>query len=309
MDYHFIFEDAPHRFAHAATLVETKEGLLAAWFGGLEEGSPDTGIWLARFQDGEWGDHRAVALGGEAEGVPCWNPVLHRAADCLFLFYRIGPSPWAWHSRLLLSQDEGRTWEAAGPLPEGYLGPIKNKPLEVGEDLLLCPSSTEHEGWRAHVERFSLSRRAWMDLAPLGDPLELGAIQPTLLSWPDGRLQALCRTRKRVVGESWSHDAGETWSDLRRTEMANPNSGLDGVVLRNGLGVLVNNPSSRERSPLQILLSDDGEQWRTGPLLEAGPGEYSYPAIIQTGEGRVHVAYTYNRLDIRHVVLEADELR
>ena len=39
-------------------------------------------------------------------------------------------------------------------------------------------------------------------------------------------------------------------------------------------------------------------------VLENEPGEYSYPAVIQSHDGLVHVTYTWKRQRIRHVVLD-----
>ncbi len=42
--------------------------------------------------------------------------------------------------------------------------------------------------------------------------------------------------------------------------------------------------------------------------LETQPGEYSYPAVIQASDGRVHVTYTYLRKSIKHVILDPTKL-
>jgi predicted neuraminidase len=72
--------------------------------------------------------------------------------------------------------------------------------------------------------------------------------------------------------------------------------------------VLAHNPSRQTRTPLSLAVSLDGETWRDSLVLEDGPGEYSYPAVIQAVDGTLHITYTWNRQRIRHVSVAPDEL-
>ena len=95
----FIFERAPFPSAHASTIVETPDGLVAAWFGGTRERNPDVGIWVSRHSEKGWSSPVEVANGIQSDGTrhPCWNPVLFQPAKGpLILFYKVGPSPSAW---------------------------------------------------------------------------------------------------------------------------------------------------------------------------------------------------------------------
>jgi predicted neuraminidase len=307
----FIFEEAPFASAHASTIAETAAGLVAAWFGGPREGHPQVGIWLARHLDGHWSLPVRVAHGLDASGraQPCWNPVLHQTrAGPLLLFYRVGPSPRRWWGMVRSSADSGDTWSAPRRLPRGILGPIKNRPVALPGGVILCPSSTEHWGWRVHLERTPDLGQTWQKIGPLNSWRDFSAIQPCILSWPDSRMQVLCRTRQRVVAESWSTDGGHSWGPMAATSIANPDSGIDAVVLQDGRALLVHNPSRERRTPLSLALSLDGQTWRDSLVLEDAPGEYSYPAVIQADDGTLHITYTWNRQRIRHVSVAPDEL-
>jgi alpha-L-rhamnosidase len=86
-------------------------------------------------------------------------------------------------------------------------------------------------------------------------------------------------------------------------DVPNPSSGTDAVTLRDGRHVLVCNPVTRGRTPLAVFVSADGRDWKKSVVLESEPGEYSYPAVIQTADGSIHVTYTWKRQRIKHVVL------
>ncbi len=302
----FIFEEAPFAAAHASTIAETSDGLVAAWFAGTREGQDDVGIWVARRESRGWLDPVEVADGRmkSRRRYPCWNPVLFQPRQGpLLLFYKVGPSPSRWWGVLITSEDGGRSWSEPRRLPVGILGPIKNKPLQVPDGRLLCPSSDEQRRWRIHLEWTDETATTWRRGPPLNDGRKFAAIQPCLLPHADDRLRMLCRTRQGAVGECWSEDGGESWTPLAGTELPNPDSGIDAVTLASGQALLIYNHSHSARTPLNLAISDDGLHWSALAVLEQEPGEFSYPAVIQGRDGTVHVTYTWNRRRIRHVGL------
>ena len=267
----FIYNSAPFPSAHASTIEEAGGVLAAAWFGGSSEGAADVGIWLSRKIDGKWTAPVEVANGAQGDGkqLPCWNPVLFKPkAGALTLYYRVGPSPREWWGEVRTSADAGQTWSHARKLPAGILGPIKNKPVQLANGTIVSPSSTESGDtlpkWRIHFERSNDRGATWISTAP-SYATDVNAIQPTILVHRERRLQALVRTQAAKIFETWSTDNGATWSPLAPTELPNPNVGIDGITLR---------------------------------------GEYSYPAVIQTRDGLVHITYTWKRRRIKHVVID-----
>jgi alpha-L-rhamnosidase len=217
------------------------------------------------------------------------------------------------------SGDGGRNWSEARRLPKGILGPIKNKPVLLADSTILCGSSTEHEGWRVHFEWTRDFGRTWRRTDPINDSSKFGAIQPTILVHRDGRLQALCRNRKKphVMAETWSQDGGKTWSSMTAGVLPNPSAGFDGVTLPDGRLMLVYNHSTKNtggRSQLNVALSSDGKNWKAALLLEdgttlAGRNAYgAYPAAIVASDGLVHVTYTWRRERINYIVIDPSAL-
>ncbi|QDU41104.1 Sialidase precursor [Maioricimonas rarisocia] len=136
----------------------------------------------------------------------------------------------------------------------------------------------------------------WYASKPL---IGFGAIQPAVLRRDDGTLVAYMRengvTGKIRVAES--RDDGLTWGPVGTSDLPNPGSGLDGVRLQNGNWVLVYNDTTEGRHSLAVSLSEDGgKTWIVTRHLEQhepGGGQYHYPAIIQTRDGRLHCVYSY----------------
>lgn len=317
----FIYKSGDVNFpsCHASTIEETKDGLIAAWFGGTAEKDPDVGIWVNRFVNGSWTIPVEAANGVQHKNLryPTWNPVLFNYGDEIYLFYKDGPDPKRWWGEYKISKDNGITWSRAIRLPEEIAGPIKNKPVLLSNGDLICPSSTEDNGWRIHMEITSDRGKTWERTEALNDGKKYRVIQPTLLIHPNEKIQALCRSGNKKVITTWSEDKGRTWSELEAIDLTIPNSGIDAVTLKDGRFVLIYNnldpgESWGDRNILNLAVSDDGMHWKAGVLLENDPdkdGEYSYPAIIQTEDGMMHITYTWNRKLIKHVVIDPAKLQ
>ncbi len=305
----FIFDNPPFASCHASTIEESHGNLIASWFGGPHEGHQDVGIWISRKSSGKWTNPVEVTNGLRSTGnkTPCWNPVLFQPKSPLnaplMLFYKIGAHPIEWQGMVMESKNGGKTWSKPEYLPEGFLGPIKNKPIQFGDGTIVCPSSTEDrtDVWLSHLEFTDVFLKNWDRTDPIPDEDSIMTIQPSILIHPNDTLQAIGRSRKGRIWESWSKDLGRTWSKISLTNLPNPNSGTDAVTLADGRHLLIYNRSEKHRYPLNLAISSDGKNWQDIAVLETEPGEYSYPAIIQTDDGLVHMTYTWKRLNIRHV--------
>jgi predicted neuraminidase len=344
---------------HASTLVELRNGdILVAWFAGSKEGAPDVKIYGARLHRGAWSAPFELA---RAEDVACWNPVLFHTLDGrLWLYYKFGTSPSTWSGARKWSRDEGRTWSPADQLPDGILGPIKDKPLVLPDGAIVSGSSREEDKarkadkWTAWIERSTDNGQSWTKFGPITVPAELdkpskaaraaraqdrkqdreeereqelaaqkttgssvltklyappektiGIIQPAVVAL-DGdhlRFYARSRTKSAQIAVADSFDGGAHWTQAHFLALPNPNSGIDAVRLNDGRIIMVFNNSYVARTPLNLAVSRDGEHFFVFRTLEDGPGQYSYPAIVQAANGDLLITYSWRRQTIKFVRL------
>jgi len=129
--------------------------------------------------------------------------------------------------------------------------------------------------------------------------------QPTCWRLPHDTDTIECYFRdcnQQNIYSASSTDEGESFSVPARTTLPNPGSGIEGCPLDSGDLILIYNPTSGgSRDPLAAgISSDDGKSWKSrnvqhGPtgVPSAGPNEFSYPTVLQTPDGNIHVMYTY----------------
>jgi predicted neuraminidase len=320
----FIFTSAPFASCHASTIVELRNGdLMAAWFGGSAEGKPDVAIWSSRRTGGQWSEPAELV---REPTIATYNPVLfYTKQGRLWLYYKFGHHPERWTAGRRWSDDDGKTWSAVEHLPAGLYGPIRSKPLVMEDGTIVSGTSVEsYRSWSCWIERSTDSGKTWTKFGPITVPekpstktvkidvpvpgssewnLTSGIIQPSVISLGGNRLRLYARSTSRTgrICVADSIDGGITWTQARPIDLPNPNSGLDAVALKDGRIVLVYNHTDRGRTPLNLAVSKDGEQFRMFNTLEDQPGEYSYPAIIQGSNGDLHITYTWNRKRIRYL--------
>ncbi len=311
-----VYNTPPFAACHASTIVEiSPNNFLVAAFGGSREGNKDVTIWLSKGNQSKWNSPTLIANGISSDGrrYPNWNPVLFKEKNGeLFLFYKIGPSPREWWGAFKTSSDLGNHWSEEKKLPNGILGPIKNKPIQLDDGTILAPSSTETRttkglSWKVHIEKSIDGGENWEKIE-IDPNTSFNLIQPSILVHTQDKLQILCRSRDNTLLQAFSEDGGDSWSKISKTTLPNPNSGTDALTLSNGWHVLVYNPTVQgrnDRAKLNVAMSKDGLKWKDALVLEnKNNGEFSYPALIESSDGNLHLTYTFNRRNIKHVVMK-----
>ncbi len=282
---------------HAATLIKTADGILAAWFGGTHEGHDDVQIYVAHRSDadGTWSAPQCVSV---VEPIPNWNPVLFDNGEEILLYYKRSKEIHSWNTMFTTSRDGGDTWAVPRRLCEDDVdgrGPVKNKPIRLSNGTILAGASFEQGPWRCFADISSDNGYTWEQTPFLPVPSEdTEVIQPSL--WEDERgVHMLVRSKNKKIFRSDSTDFGKTWCALYPIDLPNNNSGLDLVKVAENRIILCCNPVTEGRTPLSLFEStDSGDTFVRLFDLETEPGEYSYPAVITDGK-YLYGCYTWRR--------------
>lgn len=331
----FIRPPETHPYCHAPSICEAPSGrLLVAFYAGQKEGAPDSVIFGAVFDKEEltWS---APQTWVHVPGRALANPRLFIGPDqAIWLLFGVNYGPrWCSGDTYLFvkrSYDEGSSWFDMELFIEikGLLG--KNKPFHENK-LWLFPLEWERT-WSATFLRSVDNGKSWQLIGDLGKAANAHLIQPAIVRLSDGRLAAYMRSQEGWIYVAYSTDDGFSWSTPTPTTIPNNNSGLDLIRSDTGLLILACNPVglfevprpvengwpeelavgfSRwgPRSPLVLLVSnDEGATWPVVIVLESGPGEYSYPSLLLSSTGYIHVVYTYRRRYIAHVAFSQNLL-
>jgi predicted neuraminidase len=317
--------------SHASNLQALGNGdLLCVWFSGSSEGKSNVSITMSRLPKGDQRWTKPVLLSQQL-GRSAQNPVLFSAPDGkLWLFHTSQIADEGQKNsevRTLSSKDNGHTWTAPKPL-FGKPGAFVRHPLLFGlkKEWLLPMYYTPEDptNGERHYSVLNISKdqgKTWTEY-PMSDTQ--GLVQPSVVRLRDGRLLALFRSRYADwIHQSFSDDDGHSWTRPQKTQLPNNNSSFQLIRLQNGHLVLAfNNIQGGDqhekilwgipRSHLSVALStDEGLSWsavrdvqlaeRSTPKEPRAGGEYSYPSILQTPDGKLRLTYTFLRKTIKYV--------
>ncbi|KAB8196002.1 hypothetical protein FH608_011060 [Nonomuraea phyllanthi] len=300
---------------HAAGIAQAPNGdMLTVYYGGEREGALDQALYMSRLAVGKktWSAPEVVFDEPEkADG----NPVLWSDGNRLYLFF-VTIEGHGWEQspiRLITSDDSGKTWSDPTVIRADWGWMTGTNPIRMSNGEVLLPIydeagsssgfyvfSQDMSTWKAYPE----DHASWIRTPE-------GSIQPTVVEVEPGHLVAYMRTGDGAIYKSESTDFARTWSAPVAEPIGNPNSRIAALKLNDGKLVLAYNPWVEHRSPLRLSLSPDkGRTWENSVDVEAQSGpQFTYPVMTQSGDGFIHMVYSYNRNNIRHVVFNEEYLR
>ncbi|MDZ7698349.1 MAG: sialidase family protein [Deltaproteobacteria bacterium] len=320
----FITPASKKNMVHAAALCELPDGRLAAvWYGGSREGAKDVAIWYAEGgmdQTDAWSQPRVLVnrssatreLGRYIKKVG--NPVIFTGPDrrVWLIYVTVTVGGWSGSSlNLKMSEDGGLTWQPSRRLTLSPLFNIselvRTKPVNLTQGKMVLPIYHECIG--------NFPELLWIE--PKNGPTDpsyrktrmaggTGFIQPCVVPYTPSRAAAFyrCTSKEKAIGRAFTTTVGTYWSSPQILDLPNPDAGLDALLLSHGRILMAFNDTPSGRGNLRLALSDDqGMTWRRIATIENHPGEeFSYPYMISTKNGWIHLVYTWRRKRIKHVV-------
>jgi len=242
------------------------------------------------------------------------NPVIFAGSgDRLWLVYvTISAGGWSGSSlNVKVSSDAGATWSNSRRLT---LSPffniselVRNKPLPLSSGGFALPIYHECLGDFPEILWIRPGRE---DGAIVFQKSRMTGgqsfIQPSVVAYGPSLATAFyrCRSNEKAVGVAITKDAGVSWSEPQTLNLPNPDSAVDGILLSDHRILLAFNDSAQNRENLRLAVSNNGRaDWVRIAALESTQGQkYSYPYMIRSRGGLIHLVYTWHRKRIKHVV-------
>ena len=304
--------------SNRSSFIELVNGdsLTMAWFSGSKEGQDGVSIVISSLTNDVWSAPDVVS---ERDGYSNQNPVLFydEKNETLHLFHSQQAAnkgergATIWHLR---SIDGGKNWSVPYEVFSKPGSFPRNRIIRGLDERWIFPMYyTTTDTYYCHIKTLRQDQNPDVDLwgnADFND--SQNREQPSIVRIKDGKslLRAYMRDRKaQYIYTADSLDDGRTWSKTEKTSLPNNDAGIQAARLSSGRVAIVYNPQRDSRDPIAISLSEDnGITWKYTRILEHEDGsqEFSYPTLLQTRDGKIHVTYTWKRDTIKYSVIDED---
>lgn len=319
----FVHQEGLTPFVHASTITPLDGGnLLAVWYGGGREGGRDAALYSSVYlhDQGVWQepkvliDHEASQRQLRRFIKTIGNPVVWNDGQGRLWVYFVTVSIGGWAGsavNVMYSDDNGESWSAARRLVTSpFLNVstlVKTQPLAYTDGTIGLPVYHEFLGKFGELLRLGPQAKV-LDKVRMSSGRY--SLQPSIAPVSPQRAVALLRysgkaTRRILLTRT--QDGGNAWRPSVATELPNPNAAVTVLPVGADRLLLVFNNTERDRYNLSLAESlDAGKTWRVLHAFENHPYarhrlRFSYPYIIQTGDGVFHVTYTWRKQRIKHV--------
>ena len=301
--------------AHSSSFTMMPNGdLLAFWFAGTREGSPDVKIWSSIYHSGKWSmahavlDPSMIARANHRYVIKVGNPVIYRAQSGELHLFVVSVSVGGWSGSALnhlTSDDDGKTWSQPERIvisPFFNLSTlVRTSAVSLSDGGFYLPVYLELGRKYPELLRFNADGNF---IEQIRITAKNRMIQPSIMPISSDSAWAYFRNSStnlddRELFAAKTLDGGKSWSKPEMTNLTNPDSSLEVVNLADGRYLMVYNQDNR--SHLNLAISVNGLYWRKIYELENTPGdEFSYPSVL-VNNGYIDVLYTNNRKTIKHV--------
>lgn len=331
--------------AHAPALLEMQNGdLLCCWFAGSYEGSADIHIICSKLPKGTdtWTEPVEVSHDPQRSEQ---NPSLFQAPDSeIWAMYtaqkdrEAGKDNMQFTSQIRRQRSvDGVNWSEFDTMFPAE-GSFCRQPIQVlsnGRWIFsnwICTDSVD--GLSGDPTVFQISDDQGKTWRRVEMPRSNGRVHANVVELEPGRLAAFMRDREAAhIYRSESNDNGESWSVPVPTPLPNNNSSISALRLQSGRVAIAYNPTCTPvpspgkaawpglRCPVAVALSEDGGL--TFPLvrwMERGEGfmgeenrtnnrQYEYPYLMQSTDGRLHLAYAaHTRAGIKYLSFSEEDV-
>ena len=307
----------PTKAVHAISVVsEDNNDLVAFWYGGSQEAKPDVALYTSRYlaEQQTWqapqkltdrlqvtrDTHRMTIIIGNATAIKVQQRTL-------LFFVSVGAGGWAASSlNVTYSDDDGQSWSKAQRIISSpFLNIstlVRNPPVQVEDNLIAIPAYHESLNQYSEILWVNTDGKLINKTRVLAG---MHAIQPVIFS-RDNHITVLHRSMDlslpQVIART-SETMMHSWNKTEILDLPNSDSAMDGLELENGQWLLAYNHLHKGRERIDLAISQGPHSSWSEPFnIEHNPKQdFAYPVLIQTADGIIHLFYTVDRTDFRHI--------